>query len=285
MLTQRQDHSPLYAKLSRSDIEQSGVYQIDLGDIPDDYAERWETSVREGHGTILIIRNLVESRPSYSSFSDYLKRYCSTIYHRFLEQEPPVIEMYVGSTKLAPFDPLFFSVAKENGSLGDPSGWDGKKVHLLLEDTLDLGGQEASIAATHLIHPPSFEKDRAKKAEAYAIERDPYTGRPRHGFYVYRNERIIVLAERFRGLISAQTQNWAFKARLMFDESSDDLLSLDVKKRHCQLPKGARQNLKAMIGTYQTKSAEAWRSAGRAQQKNVARVVMTQQTKTYRKLL
>ena len=266
VLTQRQDHSPLYAKLSRSDIEQSGVYQIDLGDIPDEYAEYWENSVHEGHGTILIIRNLVESRPPYSSFSDYLKRYCSTIYHRFLERESSSIEMRVGSTKLAPFDPLFFSKAESNGPLGDPNGWDGKNAHLLLEDTLDLGGQEASIAATHLIHPPSFEKDQAKMAEEYAINPDPYTGRPRHGFYVYRNERIIVLAERFRGVIGSQTQNYAFKARLMFNESADDLLSLDVKKRHCQLPKGARQNLKAMIRTYQAKSVEAWRSAGRTQQ-------------------
>ena len=265
VLTQRQDNSPLCAKLSISDIEQSGVYQIDLGDIPDEYAECWETFVLEGHGTILMIRNLVESRPSYSSFSEYLKRCCSTVYHRFLERESS-IEMFVGSTRLDPFDPLFFSEAESNGSLADPSGWDGKSVHLLLEDKLNLGGQDASIAATHLIHPPSFEKDRAKMAQAYGIETDPYTRRPRHGFYVYRNERIIVLAERFHGLIHAQTQNWAFKARLMFDESADDLLSLDVKKRHCQLPKRARQNLKAMIGTYQAKSAEAWKSAGSAQQ-------------------
>ena len=171
--------------------------------------------------------------------------------------------MSIGSTNLRPFDPLFLSHALDNGSLENPKDWNGKDVRLLLKDEkIDLGGSTATITATHLVHPPSFGEERQKIGESFAVVTDPYTRRPRHGFYVYRNDRIIALAERFHGLVGNQTQNWAFKARLMFDESADSILSLDVKKRHCQLPRKARTTLKALIGSYQTKSVTAWKAAG-----------------------
>ena len=99
-------------------------------------------------------------------------------------------------------------------------------------------------------------------AARYAVDTDPFTRRPRHGFYVYRNDRVIVVAERFHGLVGNQTQNWSFRARLMFDESADSILSLDVKKRHCQLPSAARTHLRSLIEAHQRKSVEAWKNAG-----------------------
>jgi len=71
------------------------------------------------------------------------------------------------------------------------------------------------------------------------------------------------MAERFRGVISSATQSWAFRGRLMFDETADSQLDLDVKKRHCQLPRDARNNLKSKVGLYHLKSQEAWKVAGR----------------------
>lgn len=275
ILTKKTGADPLCAKLSIADIEQSesGKYEIDLGDIPNEFKQHWDKSKVEEHGTVLVIRALNESQPPYSSFSEYLKRYCSIVFHRFIEgfnrsegaaSSIGPIDMSIGSTSLKPFDPLFLSQAIENDSLGDPKSWEGKTIHLLLKDeSFNLDEPiKATIAATHLVHPPSFGKERSKIGERYAIVRDPYTRRPRHGFYVYRNNRIIVLAERFHGLIGAQVPNWAFRARLMFDESADSILSLDVKKRHCQLPRGARTNLKALIGSYQAKSVAAWEAAG-----------------------
>ena len=87
---------------------------------------------------------------------------------------------------------------------------------------------------------------------------------------MYRNDRIIVLGERFWGLVGNQTQNWAFRARLMFSESADDLLSIDVKKGHCKLPGRSRNTLRAMIARYQTKSVDAWTEAGARQQAELA---------------
>jgi hypothetical protein len=257
---------PVCAILSLDEVEQSGKYEIDLGDPPDDLAQLWEElRVNDQQGTLLVLRELNENQPAFATFLEYFRRYSSLTYHLFME-DPDPLSIIVNGQKLTPLDPLFMKEASANGPLS-ADAWDGRTVHVLLEPTnVDLDGNATcSIAATHLVHPPSFEAEgkRDEVRNKYGIESDPYTHRPRHGFYVYRNRRIIVMAERFHGLVPAQVQAWAFRARLMFDESADDILSLDVKKRHCQLPKRARNNLKALISTYQAKSAEAWRTAGR----------------------
>ena len=186
ILTKRENSSPLCAKLSISYIEQSGEYKIDLGDIPEEFLHHWEKSQIQKHGTILIIRELNENQPQYANFSNYIQRYCSIVFHRFLEKQASPIEMSIGSANLKPFDPLFLSDASKNGSLEDPKNWSGKDVRLLLQDNkIDLGGSAATITATHLVHPPSFEEKRHEIGEKYAVVTDPYTRRPRHGFYVY----------------------------------------------------------------------------------------------------
>lgn len=261
ILTQKEGCVPLCARLSMFEVEQSGKYEVDLGEIPETLLPVWNSSNIDGHGTTLLIRDLTDGHPPHSTFQDYLRRYCATIYHRFMEKASP-LSIEIGGMTLEPFDPLFLAEARKEALI--PQTWDGLTPHLLLEDEIQLGESVASIAATHLVHPPSFGPNRRKAQDEYGIVEDPYTRRPRHGFYVYRNDRVIVLAERFRGLVPAQQQSYAFKARLMFDESADAILSLDVKKRHCQLPKDVRQNLKAAIDHYVKKSSEAWREAGQA---------------------
>ena len=266
ILTRMEGCDPLCAKLSMFDVEQSGKYEVDLGDIPEELLPVWEQADINDHGTVLLISDLTGGQPPHSAFQDYLKRYCSIVYHRFMEaRDRTPITMTIGGSDLVPFDPLFLDeVVREPLN---PQTWDGKTPHLLLEDSIQLGQSTASVAAAHLVHPPSFDLDQRKWAqEHYAIVVDPYTRRPRHGFYVYRNDRVIALAERFHGLIPAAQQLYAFKARLMFDESADTMLSLDVKKRHCQLPKDVRHNLRAQISSYVSKSNEAWRHAGEVEQ-------------------
>ena len=262
IITQPEGGPLLCARLSLSSVEESGQYEIDLGDVPTEYSSY---STLQEHGTILIIRDLNDNQPPHTKFTDYLRRYCAIVYHRFMERATSPLRIYVGGVELRPFDPLFLRDAEENGSLPEPRKWDGKTVHMLLASTLNIGvSAAADIAATHLVHPPSFQAEGKRKemAARYAIDADPYTKRPRHGFYVYRNDRVIVLAERFHGLVGSQTQNHAFRARLMFEQTADTILSLDVKKRHCQLPSAARMHLRSMIAAYQRKSVEAWGLAG-----------------------
>ena len=276
ILTKREeDEALLCGLLSKIEIEESGKYEIDIGEPPEHYKKLWDKyAASETKGTLLCIEQLNDSQPSYRAFLDYMKRYCGVLYHMFLEDIERNLSIQINEKPIEPIDPLFMEEAQASGSLSDPQHWTGREVQLLLSDQeLPLSDAiVARIAATHLIHPPTFELEgrQAEMRSRYNIESDPYTRRPRHGFYIYRNKRVITLAERFHGVISSQFAASAFRARLMFEESADDILQLDVKKRHCQLPKAARNHLKNIIGPYHTKSVEAWKIAGAKYEKSRA---------------
>ncbi len=262
ILTKMEGLDPLYARLSMPEVERTGEYEIALGPIPQELEQLWTTQGIQDHGTVLMIRELTEDTPLYDNFHGYLTRFCSTTYHRFL-QEPGQganLSVAIDGHKLTGFDPLFLDQALANGPLPANEDWSGQDIHLLLKPvTSELGSQ---IAATHLVHPPSFGGQEAEIREKYAIGSDPYTRRLRHGFYVYRNDRIIVMAERFHGIVPADQRSWAFRASLSFDESADSALHLDVKKGHLKLPSKVRQNLRATIATLQRQSSNAWRDRG-----------------------
>ena len=266
ILTQKKGESPLFARLCMPEVERTGDYKIELGAIPEEYQDLWDTHARDEQGTVLMIRELTEDTPLYEDFQAYLTRFCATTYHRFLEpqNEQHKISMDIDGQPLLPFDPLFLDEAIANGPLPADRSWSGKNIHLLLEPVdFELGSR---IAATHLIHPPSFE-DQTSTREQYAIGADPYTRRPRHGFYVYRNDRIIVMAERFHGIVPIDQRYWSFRASLSFSESADSALYLDVKKGHLKLPRNVRQNLRATISLLQRQSSTAWRERGTEVQK------------------
>ena len=267
ILTQMKGQSPLYARLSMPEVERTGEYQIDLGEIPEEYKDVWNTHRLGRTGTVLTIKELTDDAPVYDDFQSYLTRFCSTTYHRFLEVEKRKarLSMKVDGNGLSPFDPLFLREALTNGPLPADGNWPGTDVQLLLKPAnFELN---STIAATHLVHPPSFGKDEAAVREQYAIGHDPYTQRSRHGFYVYRNDRIIVMAERFHGIVPTDIRSWAFRASLSFDESADSALYLDIKKGHLKLPRNVRQNLKATIVMLQRQSSNAWRARGGEVQK------------------
>lgn len=262
----REMDEPICAILSIQDVEEQGEYRIKIGSLEDEYVVLWNKYAIEEHGTVLIIDDVYEAEQSLSRFGDYFARHCGITYHMLIEDKDLCIK--INGTIINAEDPIHEKEAMKNGSL-NPYSWDGKTVHMLLEEQeLNLNHDiSCKISATNLIHPPSFEdesNDRSiiDKREFYRIDTDPFTRRPRHGFYIYRNKRIIVMAERFHGLVSSATQAWAFRGRLMFDESADQVLSLDVKKRHMRLPRNARNTLKILIENYQTKSINAWKITG-----------------------
>lgn len=263
ILTQQMGKDPLYARLSMPEVESTGDYQIDLGRIPERYVEFWKKHALNGNGTVLLIRELADDAPLYENFKSYLARFCSITYHRFLQATQRTLSIMLDSDTLRPFDPLFLEQALDNGPLPVDGRWSGRDIHLLLQpEDFEL---DSVIAATHLVHPPSFgdeESGQGAARETYGIGRDPYTRRPRHGFYVYRNHRIIVMAERFHGLVPVGEPTWAFRASLSFTEAADSRLHLDVKKGHLKLPSNVRQNLRTTISLHHRNSSKAWSARG-----------------------
>src|SRR5262249_35357839 len=75
---------PLCGILSLSEIGKQ--YEIDFGEAEGEYLNVWQKFADSSkHGTLLILRELTDNRPSYTPFVRYFSRYCSNVYHMFLE--------------------------------------------------------------------------------------------------------------------------------------------------------------------------------------------------------
>ena len=264
---------PVCAIMSATAVMTENEYYIELGEPPTDLLTLWRRTVPNAdHGTLVMVSELNGSTPAQNAFTEFFRRHCSITYHLLMSHGPKV-SIKVNRQILEAIDPLFPEEADANGKL-IPSEWSGRTVQRLLAPTkLEFAaGISGLVEATQIVHPPSFEADglRPEKRDHYMVDRDPYTENPRHGFYVYRNNRIIVMAERFRGIVPSQTSSWAFRARLMFDERADEILNLDVKKRHCTLPRKARQNLVSLVKSYVALSADAWQTVGKVETKRKA---------------
>src|SRR5207253_1458460 len=140
--------------------------------------ERWkELAPSPERGTLLMIRRLNDNQPAFAAFQTYFRRYCANVYHMFLDDKRRQLVLIVNGETLAPVDPLFTAEAQKNGPLENPLVWDGKTVRQLLTDTpLNLNeSAQASVAATHLVHPPSFaaEGKTDEVRDHYQINPDP----------------------------------------------------------------------------------------------------------------
>ena len=69
IVTRAEGEPILCAKLSLSSVEESGQYEIDLGEVPAEYSAY---ATIEQHGTVVLIRDLNDNQPSHTRFTEYL---------------------------------------------------------------------------------------------------------------------------------------------------------------------------------------------------------------------
>jgi hypothetical protein len=179
------------------------------------------------------------------------------IYLYFLQDEEAPLSLLLDGELVEPFDPLFVEEARQHGNIDDRT-WDGKTVGWLEEpDEIILDAENSATAqleATQLVHPPAFENPAQIRAK-YMINSHNY------GFYVYRNRRLIRWAERFGGIVPTDQDYFAFRGRLLIDDSLDDILNIDVKKSEVLLSEEAEEALSEAVYEARRKSRRAWQNA------------------------
>lgn len=220
-------------------------------------------------GTIVRISDVKKSNhPSVKNTLDELVDKLGVVYYYFLKEGLEIEILHDEKIRIAPVDVLYVEEADTNGKLNEYE-WDGKKVKWIerpTKITLDSDNKvEGIIEVTQLPYPPLFELDErggaAKARENYRIEAGNY------GYYVYRNKRLIAWAEGFKtknGTIIPQDQSYyAFRGRILIDDSADDAFNIDVKKSSIVLSNEAWLALDDISLEYKSKSKKAW---GRAKQ-------------------
>jgi hypothetical protein len=211
----------------------------------------------EGKGTIVRIGKVRKvNHPSVKKTVEDLIIKAGVIYYYFINDG---LQIFLGDQQIPGFDVLFTGEADANGNL-DENEWEGKTVRWIEKSKnvpLDTeAGVNARIEVTQLPHPPIHELDGAgKQAEV----REKYRiGSGNYGYYVYRNKRLISWAERFEGIIPQDQDFFAFRGRILIDNTADEAFNIDVKKSTLMLSDEAWKSLSDLSAAYKSKSKKAW---------------------------
>jgi polyhydroxyalkanoate synthesis regulator phasin len=241
------------------DMGQYGAENVDLS--PQDI-ELIANHLPEKRGTIVRVGQVRKlNHPSIKSTLEELRMKVGAIYYYMMRDDG--LQISIDGELCEPFDVLFIDEANQNGNLIE-SEWDGMKVCWIekpYEVTADSDNNiKMTVEVTQLPHPPTFELNKIATQQQI---RDKYLiGAGNYGFYIYRNHRLLGWAERFQGLpetIIPQDQDYyAFRGRIIIDDSADEIFNIDVKKSQIMLSNEARKTLADLASEYRRKSRKAW---------------------------
>ena len=153
------------------------------------------------------------------------------IFHNFLNAPAKEkIKMYVNKSKLKPLDPFLES---------------HKKTTMKKERTIaikDSKGIERLIKVRPYILPFATDLNDEHKRLIGGIE----SLRAKQGFYVYRNNRLIIWGTWFGMKARAELTKNA-RVRVDIPNSLDDIWSIDIKKQQASIPKQILHRLKKAV--------------------------------------
>ncbi len=230
--------------LDRDVIRERGVYGAFSEDPP---AELAELLADVPSGTVIEITKVLPRQDSANRIRRELAERLGVTYYEFLAREvdPLKITLHYGN-KTETIDAVDFLFLADAKSAFDPDDYDCKSpVRALtreLDNPLDPSGPKlkleiAFFPQASMASFAAFSEAERSRIKEYKI------GRGNHGFFFYRNGRLIVWGDHLAGV----TRNdITFRARLSFTDAHDELLHVDVSKQHLMVPEEVEETLKTL---------------------------------------
>lgn len=159
-----------------------------------------------------------------------LEDYISLIFHRYMSSKTRKISIYINNFKLKPLDPFLE---------------DHQKTTTKPERTIalpDSKGKERLIHVKTFVLPFISDLSDKDKRLVGGIE----NLRQRQGFYVYRNQRLIIWGTWFNMKPRAELTKNA-RVRVDIPNSLDDIWSIDIKKQTATIPKRIQNQLRQTV--------------------------------------
>lgn len=177
-------------------------------------------------GTIVVWENfdLIEKSSGnvyaeLSKFQESTADYLSLIFHRFINKSGiNKLSIKVNTYELKGFDPFLENHPKTNVR---------KRVEIPVEDS---NGVERMVSIQPFVLP--FQKDLSADDKKLSGGIENY--RSKQGFYVYRNERLIVWGTWF-GRHRDELTKYA-RVRVDIPNTLDDIWGIDIKKQNAKIP-------------------------------------------------
>ena len=194
--------------------------------------QRLAPLLQMAHGTLVLWENLDRIvtagfiEQNYLDLIDGVERHLGMVFHRFLEGPRPRLKLTINGRAVRPWDPFL---------VGHPATWSSPLVR--------LGPPEHRILAQAHVLP---HQDRIDPT-VYEVSAGPDGWTSQQGFYVYRNERLLV-AGGWLGL--GRPRPWArdeacrlARIRIDLPNSVDADWKIDVRKAIARPPAALRRDL------------------------------------------
>lgn len=168
-----------------------------------------------------------------------LKEHLALTFHRFLagDRVAKKVNLKLNGKVVEGKDPF---------ALFPPTGCASST--LLTDETIRLGEHNIVVKAFQIPHPSqmthSFMEKISKNGNLHADQ----------GLYIYRAGRLIA-AGGWMKLAKASEANKLARIEVEFENSSDDIWKIDVKKSKVQLPSSLREQLRRVISVCSSKSS------------------------------
>lgn len=184
--------------------------------------------------------------------SESVTKYTELIFHRFLTRRQNPVIMHVDEYQLTARDPFLENHPKTNVR---------RRIFLPVNDS---NGQERYISAQPYILP--YQKDMTRDDLELVGGADNL--RNEQGYYIYRNERLIVWGSWFGRPKGELTKH----ARVKVDipNALDDIWGIDIKKQSAKIPKVIRQRLTKAVDEAMDIAVKAQTYRGRVEKVNTA---------------
>ncbi len=196
-------------------------------------------------GTMVVWQNFdIAFRKSNGRVREYLsdevdeaEKHLALVFHRFLSNRFKPFRIFINNDPVIPVDPF----------LEDHPKTDTKK-----SSDLTLNGEIIKVQPYILPHQSDLSAEDIEKIGGIESLRGG------QGFYIYRNDRLIIHGTWFR-LASANISSELLKyGRIKVDipNALDDVWDIDIKKQNATIPKQILNNLKKAVSDVNSRSSE-----------------------------
>lgn len=176
-------------------------------------------------------------REMLSEEVEYAEKHIRLVFHRFLNNKFKPFKIFINNDRINGFDPF----------LEDHSKTDATKP-----SEMDVDGSIIKVQTFILPHQNDLSNDDLERIGGIESLRND------QGFYIYRNDRLIIYGTWFR-LTSSSVSSELYKyGRIKVDipNTLDDMWEIDIKKQNAVIPKSILNKLKKAVSNVTTRSKE-----------------------------
>ncbi len=187
-------------------------------------------------GTLVIWQNFdIAYKKSNGRIREYLsdeieeaEKHLRLVFHRYLSNRFRPLDIFINNNPLSPIDPFL-----ENNSKTDAQP----------PKELSINGEIIKVQPYILPHQSDLKPEDIEKLGGINALRNG------QGFYIYRNDRLIIHGTWFRLSASSVSPELLKYGRIKVDipNTLDDVWDIDIKKQNATIPKQILNNLKKVV--------------------------------------